>query len=139
MLVLLLLAAATYGCEDLFLRYRISHNSGAPVLEQVPVYEAGEVKGGKLEFYFNQGESQMCVHGVFPHFGDAPCWYVKRHTMKRLSKNGAEAHSGRSSKVESISMELRKERYTGHFPANTPCTRWIVSRFSSAATIVNAT
>ena len=84
LLVLLVFLAAAYGGEDLVLRYRIAHNSGASVLERVPVYEAGEVKGGKLEFYFNQGESQVCVHGAFPHFGYAPCWYVKRHTMKRL-------------------------------------------------------
>jgi len=84
LLAFVVLLAAVYVCEDLVLRYRLSHNSGSAVLEQVPIVEAGEIKGGKLEFYFDQGESQTCVHALFPHFGSGPCWYVKRHTLKRI-------------------------------------------------------
>ena len=84
LLALVVLVAAVYGGEDLVLRYRMAHNPASPVIDQVPVYDAAEVKGGKVEFYFNQGETQPCVHALFPHFGDAPCWYVKGHPQKQV-------------------------------------------------------
>ncbi|HMD30580.1 MAG TPA: hypothetical protein VKG84_01640, partial [Candidatus Acidoferrales bacterium] len=86
LLALVVLLAALYGGEDIVLRYRISHNQSAAVFDQVPVYEAGEVKGGKLEYYFDQGQMQVCVHAMFPHFGSAPCWYVTRHREQRITQ-----------------------------------------------------
>jgi len=93
--VLAALVATVAGCEDLWLRYRMSHGAGANLFDQVTIIEAGEVKGGKLEYYTDQPQMQTCVHAVFPHFGDAPCWYVKRHTTKMLSRRErpAEPHA----------------------------------------------
>jgi hypothetical protein len=82
--VLFVALAALYGGEDVLLRFRLSHNGNDAVFTQVPVYEAAEVKGGKVEFYFDHPELQTCVHAAFPHFGDPPCWYVMRHTMKQV-------------------------------------------------------
>ncbi|HKM90127.1 MAG TPA: hypothetical protein VJX29_05890 [Candidatus Acidoferrales bacterium] len=149
-LVLAALVAAAAGCEDLWLRYQMAHGTAANLFEQVAIIEAGEVKGGKLEYYMDQPQIQECVHAIFPHFGNAPCWYLKRHTTKLLSRRewpGVQAaaaraggiHATRSSKLDVIWMALRSERYTGHFAAKMPWTRSIVSRFSSAAKMVKAT
>ena len=144
------LVLAVYVCEDLVLRYRVSHSGAGAVFDNVTTYEAGAVKGGKEEFYFDQPQVEICVRALFPHFGDAPCWYARRHTVKLLSLLSSGALGGsvaedrygdgaRSSKLEVIWMPGWSERYTGHFGANREWTRPIVSRFSSGAAITNAT
>jgi hypothetical protein len=38
-------------------------------------------KGGKTEYTLDQLQPQqtaVCVHSIFPHAGDPPCWYLKR-------------------------------------------------------------
>lgn len=141
------LAIVVYLCEDLLLRYRMNHAGRASVFDNVTMYEAGAVKGGKEEFYFDQPQIVECVRAIFPHFGDAPCWYARRHTIQLLSfRPGAwprpaapGVHGARSSKLDVIWIWGWSERYTGHFGAKTPWTRATVSRFSSGAEITNAT
>jgi hypothetical protein len=86
-LALALLLALVYAGEDLLLRYRRAHGPASAVFDRVTTYEAGEVKGGKLEYYFDQPGVELCVRALFPHFGDAPCWYARRHNIKVLSRN----------------------------------------------------
>lgn len=85
-LLMLFLVALAAASEDLLLRYRIKRSGPASVFEQTSIYDAAENKGGRVEIYFDHPETRECVHAIFPHFGDAPCWYVKRHTVKLLSK-----------------------------------------------------
>jgi hypothetical protein len=85
-LVLLLLLAVAAGGEDLALRYRIKRGATPSVLEQVTIYEAAEQKSGRVEIYFDHPEISECVRAVFPHFGDLPCWYVRRHPIKLISR-----------------------------------------------------
>jgi hypothetical protein len=35
------------------------------------------------EVVWSRGVSvnERCVYSLFPHFGNRPCWYVRRHTM----------------------------------------------------------
>lgn len=142
--------AVVYVCEDMLLRYRANHGGTDAVFDNVTTYEAGAVKGGKEEFYFDQPHVEVCVRALFPHFGNAPCWYVRRHTVQLLSREGREAPHGdagrqraiqgaRNSKLDVILMPGESERYTGHFGANMPCTRSTVSRLSTGAAITNAT
>lgn len=150
----LLLAAAAvvvvYIGEDMLLRYRAKHGGADAVFDGVTTYESGAVKGGRQEFYFDQPQVETCVRAIFPHFGDAPCWYVRRHTIKQLTQtgkgtgsahaaSGGEAHGTRRSKLEVIRMPGWSERYTGHLGAKMLWTRSMVSRFSSGAAITNAT
>lgn len=37
-------------------------------------------KSGKLDYQIDQTEpveTLTCVHSLFPHYGDQPCWYLK--------------------------------------------------------------
>jgi hypothetical protein len=85
LLILIVAVAVVYACEDLLLRYRVNRHPDAAVFDQVLIYPEGEVKGGKLEYYMDQAQPQTCVHAMFPHFGDTPCWYLSRHTMRRIA------------------------------------------------------
>jgi len=86
-LVLVGIVLLIYVGEDLLLRFRVSHNGANAVFDSVTTYEAGAIKGGRQEFYFDQPQQETCVKAMFPHFGDAPCWYARRHTMKLLTKD----------------------------------------------------
>lgn len=42
-------------------------------------------KNGKVEFdYSVPPETESCVASLLPHFGSNPCWYVTKHTSKRI-------------------------------------------------------
>jgi hypothetical protein len=37
-------------------------------------------KGGKVEYFYNPPQSTPCVHSLFPHEGQSPCWWLARHS-----------------------------------------------------------
>lgn len=45
-------------------------------------YAVGE-KGNKTEYIFDQPQPWPCVNSLFPHSGDQPCWYLRRHPEQR--------------------------------------------------------
>jgi hypothetical protein len=48
-------------------------------------YYAVGLKSGKTEFMFLGPKNQACVHSLFPHFGDSPCWYLNRKKVQRIN------------------------------------------------------
>ena len=32
-------------------------------------------------------ESRTCVHALFPHYADPPCWYLERHRQQFIEVN----------------------------------------------------
>lgn len=81
---LVVLAALVYGGDYLFLRYRIlRHRDPFGNVTITPLYVIHQ-KNGKVEYDFAAPQNQTCVRSLFPHFGDGPCWYVVRHTEKRI-------------------------------------------------------
>lgn len=80
----LLLAAVLYGGDWVCLRYRIwRHGDGFGSVTVTPVYVIHE-KNGRTEYQVAPPQDEACVHSLFPHFGYGPCWYVSRHTEKRI-------------------------------------------------------
>ena len=74
-----------YIGDYLSLRFQIP--GGRPQFGQVtvdPLY-AIHVKNGKIQYEPGQQETDTCVHSLFPHFGDRPCWYLSRHTDKIIN------------------------------------------------------
>jgi hypothetical protein len=49
-----------------------------------PLY-AIHVKNGKVQYEPGQQETDTCVHSLFPHFGNRPCWYLSQHTDKIIN------------------------------------------------------
>jgi hypothetical protein len=81
MLVLLLLV---YTGDYVALRFQISR--GRPQFGQISVDTLWAIhqKNGKTTYQVGQPEISPCVHSLFPHYGHDPCWYVSRHTEKRI-------------------------------------------------------
>ncbi len=77
------LAAVTFVADYGILQLRIA--SGRNPYGSVTVrhyYAVGE-KGNKTEYIFDPPQEQTCVNSLFPHGGDAPCWYLRRHPEQR--------------------------------------------------------
>jgi hypothetical protein len=74
----------TYAGDYLSLRYRIPGRRDQFATVTVQPYYAIHEKNGKTEYDYAPPENQVCVRSLFPHFGYSPCWYVKRHTDKRI-------------------------------------------------------
>jgi len=75
---------AVYLCDYLALRYRVSNHRDPFGTVNVRPYYAVPKKNGQTEFLFDDPQTEQCVHSLFPHFGDAPCWYASRRTEKRI-------------------------------------------------------
>jgi hypothetical protein len=44
-------------------------------------------KNGRVEFEMDANQPQVtvpCVHSVFPHLGNSPCWYLQRNSDKPI-------------------------------------------------------
>ena len=78
--VLVVLYAGDFG----ILQLRIHDNGNAFGTVTVHRYYAVPQKSGKLEFLSTDPQDQTCVHSLFPHLGDPPCWYLSRHREQRI-------------------------------------------------------
>lgn len=82
-LVLLVgLSALLYAGDYVALRFQIP--AGRTQFGQVTrnVLYVIHVKGGKVQFEPGGQDTDQCVHSLFPHMGDQPCWYLTRHPDK---------------------------------------------------------
>jgi len=79
------LAAITYLADYAAIMYRVVRKAPAPYGSvQIHPYYAITQKNKTVDFEFLDPVNQDCVHSLFPHFGDAPCWYLERHKQKRI-------------------------------------------------------
>jgi hypothetical protein len=81
---LVLLAALVYAGDYLLVRFKIPKGREPFSSVTIQPYYAIHQKNGRTEYDYAQPQSQVCVQSLFPHFGYDPCWYVKRHTEKRI-------------------------------------------------------
>jgi len=73
-----------YVGDYLSLRYQIPKGRAQFGEVKVQRYYAVGLKSGKTEFMFLGPKNQACVHSLFPHFGDSPCWYLRRKSVQRI-------------------------------------------------------
>ncbi len=80
-LALAVAAALAFGIDAFVL-----HLARAPYGSvTVRSYYAVPTKDGRTDFEYNDAADQQCVHALFPHRGDSPCWYLQRHTDQRIN------------------------------------------------------
>jgi hypothetical protein len=81
---LVVLALIVYAGDYVSLRYKLPNNRDPFSTVTIQPYYVIHEKSGKTEYDFADPQSQVCVRSLFPHFGYAPCWYLNRHTEKRI-------------------------------------------------------
>ena len=74
--------AIVYVSDFLYLRVRMLHPKPADPFESLTTLRVLAIpeKNGKTEYEVdaqNPEQTITCVHSLFPHAGDSPCWYVK--------------------------------------------------------------
>jgi hypothetical protein len=84
--VLLGLVAALvliFGSDYIYLRIRMLHHptptNPFESMTRTRVLAIPQ-KNGKFDYQIDQTqpvETLTCVHSLFPHYGDQPCWYLK--------------------------------------------------------------
>ena len=80
-----LAAALAWICDYLVLRIRIATNHEAFGAVTVDPLYAVPQKGNKTQYMMGDPTNQECVHSLFPHLGDSPCWYLSRHTQQQIN------------------------------------------------------
>lgn len=73
-----LFTLVTYGCDDLYARWR--HEPYADI--HIDRYLAVAEKFNKIDYERATPITERCIYSLFPHFGHNPCWYVTRHTLR---------------------------------------------------------
>jgi hypothetical protein len=76
--------ALLYVGDYAVIRYRVAANKNPYGTVTVQPYYAVPRKDHKTEFLFDDPQDQTCIHSIFPHFGDSPCWYLNRNKQKRI-------------------------------------------------------
>lgn len=72
--------ALVYAGDYAALRIKMmeKNSSAAFGVVQMQTTYAIPHKDGRAELVFGDPVNQTCVHSLFPHFGDSPCWYLNR-------------------------------------------------------------
>ena len=72
-----------YGVEEIRLRHAASASSGSQT-ETLTFYYSTQLKNGRVQVYYDQPQTEVCVRAVFPHGGRRPCWYARREPFRRV-------------------------------------------------------
>ena len=88
----LLFMLFSYALDYVVLRVRGLHPTASVPLERLTRHRllAIKVKNGTYEYELdevNPTETVTCVHALFPHLGDQPCWYLKPRLDRPVAIN----------------------------------------------------
>ena len=83
LLSFLVLLGVVYLLDDLSVWYRTATAKDG-LLDEVTFYYATALKNGRVEVFYDQPQTEACLHALFPHLGLSPCWYVARRTVRRI-------------------------------------------------------
>jgi len=82
---LVAILALSFLLDDAVFRIRAATGKNAFGSVVVTHYYAVGEKGGKTEYIFDQPQPWPCVNSLFPHAGDLPCWYLRRHPEQQTN------------------------------------------------------
>ncbi len=73
------ISALAFLADYLSLRFGIPKRDSFDSVE-VRQFYAVKLKNRQTSYSFSDPQPVECVNSVFPHYGDSPCWYTRRHT-----------------------------------------------------------
>ena len=76
-----ILAAVLYVADWAVLRFRVAHGTAYGTVE-IHQFLATSLKGSKTEYDMTGTFQQQCTHSIFPQKGNAPCWWLERHSSQ---------------------------------------------------------
>jgi nitrate/nitrite-specific signal transduction histidine kinase len=81
--LLLAVMVVLYLGDWIALRVRAQTQASSTV--QVQQFLRTPLKGQKEEFDYMGTVDQPCVHSLFPHNSETPCWWLERHKIRWVS------------------------------------------------------
>ena len=86
----LLLAAAlsflgVYASDYAWIEYRMGHDTAGQAFGSVTYYISTVLKNGRTEIFYDQPQTEVCIHALFPHAGYRPCWYAVKNRVRAVS------------------------------------------------------
>ena len=78
-------SALVFAGDYLSVRFAIPNHREQFDSFQVRHFYSIKLKGGKTSYSYDQPQAMECVISLFPHFGDTPCWYLKRHPVIQVN------------------------------------------------------
>jgi len=87
----ILLAAAGWTADWLLLRHKIAKDAGFGEVEMHYRY-AVHLKNRRIEQRTELPQLEECVHSLFPHYDENPCWYLARHANETQELDGSPWH-----------------------------------------------
>ncbi len=86
---LLIFAAIGYAGDYAVLRYRIAYPKSGEAFGTVRMERLYVIpqKSGKIEYEFDARQPEVdvpCVHSLFSHMNQNPCWYLQRNSQKPI-------------------------------------------------------
>jgi len=82
--VLLVSVVGTFVSDYVWIEYRLGHMAGPDALGTVTFYYATMLKNGRLEVFYSQPQTEVCVYALFPHAGYRPCWFAVREKVRTI-------------------------------------------------------
>ena len=83
-LMALVALGLVYAVEDFRIRHAASASPGSQT-KTLTFYYSTRLKNGRVQVYYDQPQTEVCVRTVFPHGGRRPCWYARREPVRRVS------------------------------------------------------
>jgi len=85
----ILMAGLLYAGDDLLVRWKMAYPRTGDAFGTVQMERLYAIpqKNGKIEYEFDAQQPEVttpCVHALFPHMGDSPCWYLERTSQKPI-------------------------------------------------------
>ena len=81
---LIVSAILLYIGDYLSLRFQIPRNRDQFGTVEVETYLAIPKKANKVEYVYQDPQTQKCVHSIFPHYDCLPCWYLSRKKSNQV-------------------------------------------------------
>jgi hypothetical protein len=81
MAVMLALAGLTWTADWLWLKHRVAQSPDAFGSVEVHRRFAVHLKHQRIEQRTEKPHPEECVHSLFSHYDDEPCWYLQRHAQ----------------------------------------------------------
>ena len=87
-LIAALSAALVWAADWLVLRFRSEPYDQVEVRHRYAV----QLRNKQIEQMSDKPQLEDCVRSLFPHDGDSPCWYLRRHAETRETLDGRPWH-----------------------------------------------
>jgi hypothetical protein len=85
----IVLLVLVYAGDYIRVRWKMAHPKSGDAFGTVQMERLYAIpqKNGKVEYEFDALQPEVttpCVHSLFPHMGDTPCWYLRRNSQKPI-------------------------------------------------------